>query len=95
MWHWRPRIDRRTTASWPIRVLAQRIERSIDGLLLDVALAADDAVGADTRPGLDDRAFVDEARPLDVRPVLDARLGEIQVRDGPAGEQRRSGSARP
>ena len=38
-----------------------------DRVLLDVALAADDAVRADARAGLDDDALVDEARALERR----------------------------
>ena len=64
MWQCRPRIERRTTASWPMRRFGPDDRPFDDGVFLDVALPADDAVGADARAGLDDRALVDEARAL-------------------------------
>ena len=95
MWQCRPRIDRRTTASWLIRVFAQRIDALDDGVLLDVALPADDAVWADARAGLHDGALVDEAGPFDDGALLDARLRRHPGRARRVGERRRRDSGRP
>src|SRR5678815_2428405 len=59
------------------------------GVLLDVALTADDAVGTDARAGLHDGALVNEARPLDRGAFLNAcarrhesRARRVQERPG-------------
>ena len=81
---------RRDDGLRPIQPFGQTIEPSIDRVLLDVALPADDGVGPDPRAGLDDRALVDEAGALDSSAPSSTRAsGDTQRR----GRRRVNGGA--
>ena len=95
MWQCRPRIDRRTIASWLMRVLAQTIDVLDDRVLFDVALPADHAVRTDPRAGLHHHAFVDEAGPFEDRRPLRRAPRATPTPSAAIVERRRADSGRP